>query len=79
MVPHNIMIAFFSIELDGEPPDISNSIRAPLFSTCCADTTQHWRFLSNSLKEFGPGQVGNIMSDFEFTPSTGCFGMDDST
>lgn len=54
MVSDNIVITLFRIELDRKSPDISNSICASLFASGGTDSTQHWRFLSNTLEELGP-------------------------
>lgn len=76
MVSDNVMIAFFRKEFDRESSDISNSVCASLFTSGGTNTAQNRSFLSNTLEELSPRYMGDVIRDFEFSPCTCSFGMD---
>lgn len=76
MVPDNVMIAFFREELDRKASDISNSICASLLTSSGTDTAQNGGFLPNPLEELCTRYVRDVIRDFEFSPCTRRFGMD---
>ena len=79
MVSDNVMIAFFRKEFDRESSDISNSVCASLFTSGGTNTAQNRSFLSNTLEELSPRYMGDVIRDFEFSPCTCSFGMDNPT
>jgi hypothetical protein len=79
MISNNVMVPLLSEELDREASDISYGICTTLLTTSGAESEENWCFLANAIQEFSSGEVRYVISDFEFTPSSSSFGMDDST
>jgi hypothetical protein len=76
MVAHDIVVTLLCEELHSEAPDVPNGVGTSLFTTSGADSGKNWGLLANSIEELGRSKMGDIMSDFEFSPGTGGFGMD---
>ena len=70
------MVAFFRVELDREASDIADCVCTAPLTTSGAEAEENTRFLADSAKELGAGQLRNyLVGDFKFTPGTRCFSM----
>jgi hypothetical protein len=78
VVTNQIPVTFFSVELDGETSGISFGISRTLFTTNSGESSEDRSSLSNSVQKFGLAELGDVVSDFEVTVSTGTLGVDDS-
>lgn len=78
VVTNHIPIAFFSVELDCETTRITFSISRTLFTTNGRESGEDGSSLTNSFEDLGLAELGNVMGNFEVTPSTSTFGVDDS-
>ena len=76
VVANNIVVTLLSEELHTEATDIANRIGTTLLTTSGTDSAKNRRLLANSVEEFGTSEMGDIMGNFELSPSTSCFGMD---
>lgn len=78
VVTNHIPIAFFSVELNGETTRVTFGISRTLFTTDSGESGEDRSSLTNGFEDLSLAILGNVMSDFEVTPSTSTLGMDDS-
>lgn len=79
MVPDNIVVSFLCEELDRETSDIANSIGAALLTTSGTETEENLCLLTSGVKKLGASQLSDFrVCDFEFSPGTSSFGVNDS-
>lgn len=78
VVTNHIPIAFFSVELNGETTRVTFGISRTLFTTDSGESGEDGSSLTNGFEDLSLAVLGNVVSDFEVTPSTGTLGMDDS-
>lgn len=78
VIADNIMVTLLSEELHTEATDIANRVGTTLLTTGGTDSAKNRRLLANSVEELGTSEMGDVMGDFELSPSTSCFGMDNS-
>lgn len=79
MVPDNIVVSFLGEELDRETSDIANSIGAALLTASGTETEENLRLLASGVEELGASQLSDLrICNFEFSPGTSSFGVNDS-
>lgn len=79
MVPDNVIVSFLSEELDREASDIANSIGAALLTASGTKTEENLCLLASGVEELGASQLSDFrVCDFEFSPGTSGFGVNDS-
>lgn len=78
VVTNHIPIAFFSVELDGETTGITFGISGTLFTTNGGESGEDGGSLTNSFEDLSLAELGDVVGNFQITPSTSTLGMDDS-
>lgn len=78
VVTNHIPIAFFSIELDGETTGITFGISGTLFTTDGGESGEDGSSLADGFEDLSLAELGDVVGDFQITPSTSTLGMDDS-
>lgn len=77
-IEHKILVSLFGEELGSPPANISHGLCRPFLRANSRNSEQHFGFLTYSIEEFCRCEVGNIVCDFELTPSTHGRGVDHS-
>lgn len=78
VITNHIPIAFFGVEFNSETTRITFGISGTLFTTDSGESSEDGCSLTKSFEDLSLAELSNIVSDFEITPSTSTFGMDDS-
>jgi hypothetical protein len=78
MISNNVVVSLLGEELDRKASDISNGISTALLTTGSTETEENRRLLADAIEKFGGCEVGDVIHDFEFSPSSSSFGVNDS-
>lgn len=72
------MIAFLSEKLHRKASYVSDGVCTTPFTSSAAQTKKNLSLLADTIEEFGGGQERDVIGNFEFTPSTSSFSVDNS-
>lgn len=72
------MIAFLCEEFHREASYVSDGVCTPPFTSSGAQTQKNFSLLADTIEEFGSSQGRDVICNFEFTPSTSSFSVDNS-
>lgn len=78
VVVDKVQVTLLSVELGGETSWVSGGISRTGFTTDGRESGESLGLLTNSVQEFGGANVGDVVSDFKVTVSTGTLSVDDS-
>jgi len=78
VVTNHVVVTILSIELDGKTSGISVAIVGTTLTGNSGEAGENGSSLANVLKEFGLGELRNIMSKFKVTMGTSTLGVDNS-
>lgn len=76
VIKNKVMIALLGVELCRPSSDISDGIGCTFLSSNGRYAAKHFGLLADATEELGISEVGYIVGNFEFSPSSCCFGVD---
>jgi hypothetical protein len=79
VVSNYVVVSLLCEEFDSKASHITDSVRSTTFTGSCTQPPKDRGLLSNTVKEFCTCVFRDIIGDFEFSPRTGGFGVNDAT
>lgn len=75
VIEDEVLVALLREELGCPASYIAYCVARSFLSRNSRDSAEDFGLSSDSIEEFGVGEIAIIMSYLELTPGTGCFGM----
>jgi hypothetical protein len=78
VVPNYVVVAFLCEELGSKPSHVTNSVCSTTFTGGSTQSPKNRGLLADAIKEFGTCVFRDIIGDFELSPRTRGFGVNNT-
>lgn len=78
MISNDIVVSLLCEELHSKASHITNGVCSATFTGSCAQSPEDRSLFSDSIQEFRTCVFRDVIGDFEFSPCTGGFRMNDT-